>query len=276
MKRGWTLCPASFALHDSLESSLDLGRDLICRQTVLTQNIQRLTGLAELIVDTDLQELAADLAHQHIGHGIAQTADGTVLFHSDHIAAGLGILGHAVGVDGFNGMHIDNGDFNALGNKQFGIDFVGNFVVLYYGKFDDSNKRTGDGIHMFFYKNSDLALKSLVYGNFTDDQLNGDFEEYTIVDSEAWREGVVTGRMVDNKYDGEIKMTLTTAKSTTDYVMNFVNGRAEAEGTYVDDDGNTIYVVASAWVGEKQRTYGYPEHFYELEHGLQPGYERAY
>ena len=171
---------------------------------------------------------------------------------------------------------IDFPVIETVGNKQFGIDFVGNFVVLYYGKFDDANKRTGDGIHMFFYKNSELALKSLVYGNFTDDLLNGDFEEYTIVDSEAWREGVVTGKMVDNKYDGEIKMTLTTAKSTTDYVMNFINGRAEAEGTYVDDDGNTIYVVASAWVGEKQRTYGYPEHFYELEHGLQPWHERAY
>jgi hypothetical protein len=129
---------------------------------------------------------------------------------------------------------------------------------------------------MFYFESSKATLKSLVYGNFTNDILNGDFEEYTVVDSDAWREGVVTGKMVDNKYDGEIKMTLTTPKSTTDYTMQFENGKAVAEGSYVDDNGDTIYVVASACIDGKQRVYGYPQDFYDAEHGLQPWYERAY
>lgn len=171
---------------------------------------------------------------------------------------------------------IDFPVIETVGSKQLGIEFIGNSVVLYYGTFDSENKRSGEGVHMFYFESSKATFKSLVYGNFTNDILNGEFEEYTVIDSDAWREGVVTGNMVDNKYDGEIKMTLTTPKSTTDYTMQFENGKAVAEGTYVDDNGDTIYVVASAWIDGKQRVYGYPQDFYDAEHGLQPWYERAY
>ena len=65
-----------------LQSLLDPRRDLVGGETILPQDLQGLAGLAELIVDADLAEPAVDLAHQHIGHGIAQAADNAVFLHS--------------------------------------------------------------------------------------------------------------------------------------------------------------------------------------------------
>lgn len=170
---------------------------------------------------------------------------------------------------------IDFPFYGAIRGKTFVVDFVNGGLTIYYGEYSNE-KRNGEGIHLFFYKGEKVGYKSLVYGNFTNDMLNGEFEEYSIVDADAWREGIVTGNMVDSKYDGQIQMTLTTPKSTTDYTMRFDNGKAIAEGSYVDDNGETIYVVASTWIDGKQRVYGYPKDFYDCEHGLQPWYERPY
>ena len=60
---------------DCSERLLDLLGDLVGGQAVLAQDVRSLAGLAELIVHTDLAELAGDMTHQHVGHGVAQTAD---------------------------------------------------------------------------------------------------------------------------------------------------------------------------------------------------------
>lgn len=70
-----------------LQSLPDAVGDLVGGESILPQDVGSLAGLAELIVDADLAELAADLAHEHVGHGVAQAADDAVLLHGDHIAA---------------------------------------------------------------------------------------------------------------------------------------------------------------------------------------------
>ena len=103
-----------------LQSFLDLRRDLVRRQAVLTQHVGSLAGLTEPVVDADLAEFAADLAHQYIGHSVTQTSDDAVLLHGNDIAALFGVLRHALRVNGLDGVYVDDADLDTLGGEQLG------------------------------------------------------------------------------------------------------------------------------------------------------------
>ena len=111
-----------------LQSLPDAVGDLVGGESILPQNVGSLAGLAELIVDADLAELAADLAHEHVGHGVAQAADDAVLLHGDHIAALFGPLGDAGGVNGLDGVDVDDRDADALGLQQPGAAIFSSFL----------------------------------------------------------------------------------------------------------------------------------------------------
>ena len=98
----------------ALQSLLDLGCDLVGGEAVLPQHILGLAGLAEAVVDADLAEFTVHLAHEDVCHGIAQTADDAVFLHRHHVAALLCVLRDAGGVDGFDGVNVDDRDLDTL------------------------------------------------------------------------------------------------------------------------------------------------------------------
>ena len=54
---------------------------------ILSQYVSCLAGLTELVIYADLLELAVDLAHEDLGHSVAQTADDAMLLYGDYLAA---------------------------------------------------------------------------------------------------------------------------------------------------------------------------------------------
>ena len=64
-------------------------------------------------------ELAVDLTHQDVGHGIAQTADDAVLLDGDDLAALFSPFGDARSVDGLDGVDVDDGGVDALACERF-------------------------------------------------------------------------------------------------------------------------------------------------------------
>ena len=65
-------------------------------------------------------ELAVHLAHEHVGHGVAQAADDAVLLNGDDLAAFFCVLRYALCVDGLDGVDIDDGSVGALARERFG------------------------------------------------------------------------------------------------------------------------------------------------------------
>ena len=59
-------------------------------------------------------ELAVHLAHQDVGHGVAQTADDAVLLDGDDLAALFSPFGDARSVDGLDGVDVDDGGVDAF------------------------------------------------------------------------------------------------------------------------------------------------------------------
>ena len=106
--------------EEILQDLLDALGNLGSGEAVLLENVLSLAGLAELILDADLLELAADLAHEDVGHGVAQAADDTVLFDGDHAAALLGIVQDTLSVNGLDGVDVDDGHALALGLQKLG------------------------------------------------------------------------------------------------------------------------------------------------------------
>ena len=64
-------------------------------------------------------ELAVDLTHQDVGHGVAQTADDAVLLDGDDLAALFSPFGDARSVDGLDGVDVDDGGGDALACERF-------------------------------------------------------------------------------------------------------------------------------------------------------------
>ena len=65
-------------------------------------------------------ELAVHLAHQDVGHGVAQAADDAVLLNGNDLAAFFGVLRHALCVDGLDGVDIDDGSVDAIACERLG------------------------------------------------------------------------------------------------------------------------------------------------------------
>ena len=84
------------------------------------QELGTRAGLAEGVVDTDLLERCRALLAQDVGNGTAQTTDHGVLLDG-HDVAGLGsALDDQVGVDGLDGVHVDDLGIDALGSELLG------------------------------------------------------------------------------------------------------------------------------------------------------------
>ena len=85
-----------------LQSLPDAVGDLVGGESILPQNVGSLAGLAELIVDADLAELAADLAHEHggLGDAVADVLMGKVncKFHKIGVNDRFGQSGKAADV----------------------------------------------------------------------------------------------------------------------------------------------------------------------------------
>ena len=64
-------------------------------------------------------ELAVDLTHQDVGHGVAQTADDAVLLDGDDLAALFSPFGDARSVDGLDGVDVDDGSVDAFLGEHF-------------------------------------------------------------------------------------------------------------------------------------------------------------
>ena len=64
-------------------------------------------------------ELAVDLTHQDVGHGVAQTADDAVLLDGDDLAALFSPFGDARSVDGLDGVDVDDGGVDAIACERF-------------------------------------------------------------------------------------------------------------------------------------------------------------
>ena len=96
--------------------------------------------------------------------------------------------------------NLDNG-------KSIKIEYVSSFFTMYYGELDSRGNRTGEGVQLVYavnMKEQEKYAKVYLRGQFSNDMVNGEFSEYSYKIVEKEFTAHTSGKMVDNKYDGEI------------------------------------------------------------------------
>ena len=102
---------------DHLADDVD---DVLGGEAVVTQDLVRGAGVAELILDADAAHDAGQLLADNSADSLAQAADDAVLLDGDDAAALAGGGQDDLLIDGLDGGHIDDADVHALALGQHG------------------------------------------------------------------------------------------------------------------------------------------------------------
>ncbi|MBQ9036452.1 MAG: hypothetical protein IJ115_03220 [Erysipelotrichaceae bacterium] len=169
--------------------------------------------------------------------------------------------------------NLDNG-------KSIKIEYVHSFFTMYYGELDSQGNRTGEAVQLVYavnMKEQEKYAKVYLRGQFSDDMVNGEFSEYSykIVKEEIIAH--TSGKMVDNKYDGEISSIYETDTSKDNYIFMFVEGMVQKLGRMVDVPGE-YYAVAVDNTTDPGNPwyYAYTKEGLEKERGFYPYYSMLY
>ena len=92
---------------------------MLTGKPILSQYVSCLAGLTELVIYADLLELAVDLAHEDLGHSVAQSADDAMLLYGDYLAALLRVFRDAGGIDGLDGVYVDDRRIHTLIDMRY-------------------------------------------------------------------------------------------------------------------------------------------------------------
>ena len=129
-------------------------------------------------------------------------------------------------------------------------------------------------IYAVNYEEPDKYIKEYLHGQFANDMVNGEFEELNQVVISSNAIAYITGKMVDNKYDGEIKSQLDNGTTTRNYTFTFNEGLPVALGRLVDIEGD--YYGVGTTGGDQPYYYGYKKASLDEIHGFYPYYNKLH
>ena len=164
---------------------------------------------------------------------------------------------------------LDNG-------KTVIVEYVNTFFSLYYGDVDSEGKRSGEGRQIIYavnYSEADKYIREYMHGQFANDMVNGEFEEVNHVVVGGNAIAYITGKMVDNKYDGEIKSQLDNGTTTREYTFTFHDGLPVALGRLVDFED---YYAVGTTGGDDPHYFGYKKASLDEIHGFYPYYNKLH
>lgn len=169
--------------------------------------------------------------------------------------------------------NLDNG-------KSIKIEYVNSFFTMYYGELDSQGNRTGEAVQLVYavnMKEQEKYAKVYLHGQFSNDMVNGEFSEYSYKKTDNEIIAHTSGKMVDNKYDGEIRSLYETDNIKYNYIFMFVEGMAQKLGRMVDVPGE-YYAVAVDNTTEPGNPwyYAYTKEGLEKERGFYPYYRMLY
>ena len=169
----------------------------------------------------------------------------------------------------------------ANNGKSIKIEYVSSFFTMYYGELDSRGNRTGEGVQLVYavnMKEQEKYAKVYLRGQFSNDMVNGEFTEYSYKIVEKEFTAHTSGKMVDNKYDGEIKSLYEETDARKDnYVFIFKEGLVQKLGRMVDIPGE-YYAVAVDNTTEPGNPwyFAYTKEGLEKVRGFYPYYSMLY
>ena len=170
---------------------------------------------------------------------------------------------------------------NLNNGKSIKIEYVNSFFTMYYGELDSQGNRTGEAVQLVYavnMKEQEKYAKVYLRGQFSDDMVNGEFSEYSYKIVEKEFTAHTSGKMVDNKYDGEISSLYEETDARKDnYVFIFKEGLVQKLGRMVDIPGE-YYAVAVDNTTEPGNPwyFAYTKEGLEKVRGFYPYYSMLY
>ncbi len=158
------------------------------------------------------------------------------------------------------------------------IEYVHTFFTLYYGEVDSDNRRNGEGRQMTYAVNYEKApeqyIEEYLHGNFINDMVNGEFEEFNHVHVSSDSVAHITGMMIDNMYEGKIRTAQSLNGKLREYTFTFNKGIPESLGKMVNYEGD--YYAVGVTDDNPPYYYGYHKDSLKVVHGFYPYYEKLH
>ena len=158
------------------------------------------------------------------------------------------------------------------------IEYVHTFFTLYYGEVDSDNRRNGEGRQMTYAVNYEKApekyIEEYLHGNFINDMVNGEFEEFNHVHVSSDSVAHITGMMIDNMYEGKIRTAQSLNGKLREYTFTFNKGIPESLGKLVNYEGD--YYAVGVTDDNPPYYYGYHKDSLNVVHGFYPYYEKLH
>lgn len=167
---------------------------------------------------------------------------------------------------------LDNG-------KSLKIEYVNSFFTMYYGQLDDQGQKTGEAVQLTYavnMKEQEKYQEEYLRGQFRDDMVNGEFKEYVYKCSGNPITALNSGKMLENRYDGEIHSHYEYKDWKADYVFTFEKGIVIPLGKMVNYPGYYGVGIDETTDPGNPAYFSYLEEHLKIERGLYPYYRSLY
>ncbi|MBQ1341763.1 MAG: hypothetical protein IIY33_04690 [Erysipelotrichaceae bacterium] len=163
-------------------------------------------------------------------------------------------------------VHVDVAD-----NKVLAANWESGCLTVYYGALDTNNRKTGSGVFYTHIVDGNNYVKEVTYCDFTNDKRNGNFKQFLEKRVNKLDKMVSEGVLVDNKFNGRVKSTMTRDGETIYLTFNFEDGMVKVIDTS-NSSGATVYYVADGTGPGGSLYYTKGEKYTQNPHGMAPYY----
>ena len=168
----------------------------------------------------------------------------------------------------------------ALDNGQtLKIEYVNSFFTIYYGQLDNQGQKTGEAVQLTYavnMKEQEKYQEEYLRGQFRDDMVNGEFKEYVYKCSGNPITALNSGKMLENRYEGEIHSHYEYKDWKADYVFTFEKGIVIPLGKMVNYPGYYGVGIDETTDPDNPAFFSYLEENLETERGFYPYYSGIY
>ena len=157
------------------------------------------------------------------------------------------------------------------GDKVLAANWESGCLTVYYGALDASNRKTGSGVFYTHIVDGNNYVKEVTYCDFTNDKRNGNFKQFLEKKVNKLDKMISEGVLVDNKFNGRVKSTMTRDGETIYLTFNFEDGMVKVIDTN-NSNGTTVYYVADGTGPGGSLYYTKGEKYTQNQHGIAPYY----
>jgi len=159
------------------------------------------------------------------------------------------------------------------------IEYVNSFFTIYYGQLDNQGQKTGEAVQLTYavnMKEQEKYQEEYLRGQFRDDMVNGEFKEYVYKCSGNPITALNSGKMLENRYEGEIHSHYEYKDWKADYVFTFEKGIVIPLGKMVNYPGYYGTGIDETTDPGNPAYFSYLEEHLKIERGLYPYYRSLY